>query len=156
IIQIMKLFSLLVAFFFFCGCNCKKAITPFDEGAVNLDKLPILVFEARTRGYFKKITIEEGRIYVQTAREAKPVYWELAKEDYKQLSLLYQKINVKSLAELVAPTEKRFYDAEPFASFFVISQDSTYKTPDFDAGFPPAHIEKIVKKMVEIAEKLNR
>jgi len=150
----MKAVTFLVAFFFFFSCNCKKEVVAEKE--VSTNKLPILIFEAHTRGYFKNITVEEGKIYVQTAREAKPVYWQIAKDDYNQLSLLFQKITIEKLPDLVAPTEKRFYDAEPFANFSVIASDSTYRTPDFDAGFPPKDIEKLVKKMVEIADKLNK
>jgi hypothetical protein len=167
----MKLITILSTLLItLTSCNCQKKAT--DAGLVgeksentivsekpsamteNQD-LPLIVYESSSRGYFRMITIEGRRIYVQSARAAKPVFWELKPEDYKAIENDYKAINVKELPNLKAPSEKRFYDAAPITSLKVTIGEDIFLTPDFDGGTPPAHIEKLVNTLLRIAEKLN-
>lgn len=153
------------------SCNCqKKALEAEQNNALEANKiaqndidmkainqeLPLIEYESMSRGYFRKITIDGGRIYVQSAREAKPAYWELKPEDLKAIHAAYSEIDVTKLADLKAPTEKRFYDGAPITNLIVTKGSDVYRTTDFDGGFPPSYIENLVNTILEVAEKLNK
>jgi len=63
------------------------------------------------------------------------------------------KLDLDKIPTLEAPTEKRFYDGAPITNLEVIKANQSYKTTDFDGGFPPAYIEELVSKILEIADK---
>lgn len=153
------------------SCNCQKNAVEANQsnsleatkvGQNDMDmktinqELPLIEYTSLSRGYFKKITIDSGRIYVQTAREGKPAFWELKPEDLNAIQLAYDEIDVTKLPELKAPSEKRFYDGAPITNLTVTRGTDVYKTTDFDGGFPPSYIEKLVNTILEVAEKLNR
>jgi hypothetical protein len=50
------------------------------------------------------------------------------------------------------PTQKRFYDGAAIANLKIRYQEKNYETTDFDHGFPPAAIEKLVNKIVSLAK----
>ena len=56
------------------------------------------------------------------------------------------KLDFEKIPTLKAPTEKRFYDGAPITNLEVIKTNQSYKTTDFDGGFPPAYIEELVNK----------
>ncbi|WP_445714443.1 hypothetical protein [Flavobacterium sp.] len=158
----------LVAFFFslmsfFTSCKCNKMATQNDAIANNKESelvlqtsnLPKLVYQETSRGGFRKISINEGVIYVVSAQGAKPVYWMLKKEDNQKLLDLYKKIALDKINSLKAPTEKRFYDGAPIANISFIIENQTYTSTDFDGGFPPKEIEAFINELILIAEKLN-
>lgn len=167
----MKLITILSTLLItFASCNCQKKATDTVLVGENSEKtivsekpstmsenqeLPLIVYESSSRGFFRMITIEGKRIYVQSAREAKPVFWELKAEDYEAIQNDYKTINVEELPNLKAPSEKRFYDAAPITSLKITKGEKEFLTPDFDGGTPPAHIEKLVNTLLRIAKKLN-
>jgi hypothetical protein len=59
---------------------------------------------------------------------------------------------LEELPKLKYPTQKRFYDGAAIANLKIRYQDKDYETVDFDHGFPPAEIEKIVNKIVSLAK----
>jgi hypothetical protein len=155
------------------SCNCQKKIVDATEGRQNekseivaLEQketimqvnqgLPLIEYESNSRGFFKKITIDNGRIYVQTAREAKPAFWELKKTDLSAIETAYRTVDVVKLSSLKAPTEKRFYDGAPITNLRITKNKEVYQTTDFDGGFPPKEIENLVNVLLDVAEKLNK
>jgi len=64
----------------------------------------------------------------------------------------FQQVNLKDLASLKDPTQKRFYDGAAVAHLKVRYQKTDYETVDFDHGNPPAAIEKLVTKLIAIAK----
>ena len=161
----MKLFALVFSLMgFFTSCKCNKAIVQEEAKVVNTESnleeqflnLPVVVYQETTRGFYREITIREGKIFVVTARGAKPAFWELKKEDYKKLLDLYQKIDLKGLSSLKDPTQKRFYDGAPIATLSFSGEKETYTSSEFDGGFPPKEIEAFVNELIAVAEKLNK
>ena len=144
---------------FFLGCNCKKATsmtnyTTNDSMAI-LQELPILIYDSHTRGFYKLITIENGKISVLTTREGQPISKALSASELDALKRLVSNLDLNKIPTLEAPTEKRFYDGAPITNLEVIKANQSYKTTDFDGGFPPAYIEELVNKILEIADKLE-
>jgi hypothetical protein len=161
----MKLVALVFSMMsFFTSCKCNKTLVQEEAKVVNTESnlgeqvsnLPVVVYQETTRGMFREITVREGKIFVITARGAKPAFWELKKEDYKKLLDLYQKIDLKSLSSLKDPTQKRFYDGAPIATLSFTNEKDTYTSSEFDGGFPPKEIEAFVNELIVVAEKLNK
>ena len=161
----MKLLALVFSMMsFFTSCKCNKATVQEESKIVNtasnlehqILNLPVVVYQETTRGMYRKISINEGKIFVVTAHGAKPAFWELKKEDYNNLLNLFQKIDLNGLSSLKDPTQKRFYDGAPIAILTFTDEKSTYSSPEFDGGFPPKEIEAFVNELIAVAEKLNK
>ncbi|ESU22069.1 hypothetical protein FCR2A7T_05420 [Flavobacterium cauense R2A-7] len=115
--------------------------------------LPVLEYEANTRGFFRKITVDNKTIAVINVRDGKPTTTHISDADWNELVTLYKSVNKDGLATLKAPSEKRFYDGAPIANFRVVTKEKTFESAAFDGGNPPAEIEKIVNKLIAIADK---
>ena len=150
------------------SCNCQKKATETTLTAQNETKelstseknekmainqsLPVLVYESMSRGYFKKITIENAQVAVQNAREEMATITKISSEEMKMLEEAYKAIDVKELPNLKAPTEKRFYDGAPITNLEVKISDQIYRSADFDGGTPPAEIKNLIDTILKIAE----
>ena len=152
------LFSTLLVLVAMVSCNCQKATTSqsnltSNETMKQTQEIPVLEYEALTRGSYHKITIENNKVMVILGRGAKPIAFDITSEDLVNLAELYSKVDKEGLQNLKAPTEKRFYDGAAIAHFRVIEGDKTYESCAFDGGFPPAEIKEIVDKIIEVSEK---
>lgn len=153
------------------SCNCQKKATDTamitsndktetvssankEDMTIN-QTLPVLVYESMSRGYFKKITIENNTVSVQNTRDEFPKAVAISSTDMKLLEEAYKGINPKELSGLKSPTEKRFYDGAPITNLEVKQGEETYRSSDFDGGFPPAEIEKLVNTILKIADKIK-
>jgi ABC-type uncharacterized transport system auxiliary subunit len=161
----MKAITLLAALTItLASCNCQKKATETNnltavepnnsQTAMNQESaLPVLEYEANTRGFFRKITVDNKTIAVINVRDGKPSITKISDADWNELVTLYKSVNKDGLATLKAPSEKRFYDGAPIANFRVVSKEKTFESAAFDGGNPPAEIEKIVNKLIAIADK---
>lgn len=154
----MKAITLLAATLVtFSSCNCQKKAAEknnlISETTMKQETSPILEYEANTRGFYKKITAANQTIAVIKERDGKPTTTKISNADWNELVTLYKSVNKEGLATLKAPSEKRFYDGAAIGSFRVITQESTFESSAFDAGNPPAEIEKIVNKLIAIGDK---
>jgi hypothetical protein len=55
------------------------------------------------------------------------------------------KLDLENLTNLKAPTEKRFYDGAAIANLKIIYNGKIYQSSDFDHGFPPMQIKRVVE-----------
>ena len=152
------------------SCNCQKKttetamatstektetmISETKEGKT-AQKFPILVYESMSRGYYKKITVENNSISVQNTREELAKTKSLTEEELATIEKAYKGIDVKELPNLKAPSEKRFYDGAPITNLEVRMDDHIYRSTDFDGGTPPKEIEELINTILEIADKTN-
>lgn len=153
------------------SCNCQKKTTETTLTAQNETKeqstseknekmtinqtIPVLIYESMSRGYFKRIAIEKGRVSVQNVRGEEPKTAAITANEMKMLEEAFKGINPKELATLKAPTEKRFYDGAPITNLQVKEGEETFSTSDFDGGFPPAEIKDLVEAILKIADKIK-
>lgn len=153
------------------SCNCQKKATDTTLASQtektevdNFEKnetmtisqtVPVLVYESMSRGYFKKITVENSKVSVQNTREEEPKVAKISTSEMKMLEEAYKGINPKEFASLKAPTEKRFYDGAPITNLTVKQGEESFTTPDFDGGTPPAQIDKLVTAILKIADKIK-
>lgn len=154
----MKVITLLAAMTItFASCNCQKTAAEKNnltsESTMKQELTPVLEYEANTRGFYNKITVANQTITVIKERDGKPTETKISDADWSELLSLYKAVKKEGLATLKAPTEKRFYDGAPIANFRVITKDNAFESAAFDGGYPPAEIEKIVNKLIEIADK---
>ena len=154
----MKAITLLAATMVtFSSCNCQKTAAEKNnltsESTMKQEMVPILEYEANTRGFYNKITAANQTIAVIKERDGLPTETKISDADWSELISLYKSVNKEGLSTLKAPSEKRFYDGAAIGSFRVITKEATFESSAFDAGNPPAEIEKIVNKLIAIADK---
>jgi ABC-type uncharacterized transport system ATPase subunit len=114
-----------------------------------------LVYTANTRGFYQKITIQNQMVYISKDRNAKGKgeSKKLSDKDWKELVGYFQTIKLDDIPKLKDPTQQRFYDGAAIANLKVTYQEKEYMTTDFDHGFPPAEIKKIVDKIVSFGKQ---
>ena len=62
---------------------------------------------------------------------------------------------MEKVPTLKDPTQKRFYDGAAIANLKIRYKNKDYQTSDFDHGFPPVEIEKVVNKIVAMGQKIE-
>ena len=124
-----------------------------SKGCVNQPKQDFskstLTYTAETRGYFNQIIITNNTVYISKDRETRlpSVQITLSKEQQKKVLSYLKAIDVAQLAQLKAPTEKRFYDGAAIGNLSISHNQETYSTSGFDHGNPPVEIEQLVTLM---------
>ena len=151
---------LLVSFFALLGCNCqKKAMEESKETSktttVKQYDLPRIEYVANTRGFYEKIVIENKMVWVSKVRDAKDLGEPVAISDdvNKELASYLKAVNLDQLATYKDPTQKRFYDGAAMAQLKITVDGKEYQTTNFDHGYPPIEIEKLVNKITSFGLK---
>ena len=114
-----------------------------------------LQYTATTRGFFQKIIIINQKATISRDRngEKSPEEITISDKDWKEIIGYFEKIDLEKVPTLKDPTQKRFYDGAAIANLKIRYQDKNYETTDFDNGFPPAEIEKLVNKIVSLGKQ---
>ena len=153
----MKAFAILVSILITCvSCNCQKKAT---ESANAVDKQAQselqLEYVANTRGFYQKITVQNQQVFVSNDRNSldKGIETKISGADWDELMSCFETIKLAQLSALKAPTEKRLYDGAAIANLKLTYKGTQYQTPDFDHGFPPVQIEKLVNKIISFVKK---
>ncbi|UUC46350.1 hypothetical protein [Flavobacterium cerinum] len=158
----MRLVTLLAAVIITCtGCNCAQKKTTdvtATENKLTMEQQqgnPVFEYDASSRGFYRKIVLENKELRVTKSRgdQELPTVIKLSDTEWNEIMTSFKKLDLKTVSELKAPTEKRFYDGAAMANFTIRAGNETYTVPTFDHGFPPAAIEKIVNKLNELADK---
>ena len=114
-----------------------------------------LQYSASTRGFFLKIVVINQKATISRDRngEKSPEEITISDKDWKEIIGYFEKIDLEKMPTLKDPTQKRFYDGAAIANLKIRYQDKNYETTDFDNGFPPAEIEKLVNKIVSLGKQ---
>ena len=114
-----------------------------------------LQYSASTRGFFLKIVVINQKATISRDRngEKSPEEITISDKDWKEIIGYFEKIDLEKVPTLKDPTQKRFYDGAAIANLKIRYQDKNYETTDFDNGFPPAEIEKLVNKIVSLGKQ---
>jgi hypothetical protein len=143
----MKLFTVILLSIFL-GKSC--------TGQTKNDlKTAVLEYTANTRGFYQKITVQNQMVSISKDRSGndKPVSIKISDKDWKELVGYFDTVELDSLATLKAPSQKRFHDGAAIANLKVTHKDKIYETADFDHGFPPGAIKKLVVKINSFAKE---
>ena len=114
-------------------------------------------YEASSRGYYSKITFEKRTISISKERNSilEPEVKNINTKDWNYLVGCLKKVNLKKLSDYKDPTQDRFFDGAPIASLKIIYKGKEYQSASFDHGTPPVEIEKLVAKIISLAETNN-
>ena len=138
--------AILLATLLFVGTSCssKKVAEVSTNG--NYETL-VIQYEANTRGFYQKLIVQNHTISSTNDRngEKNPIVQRISDADWNALIFEFNKVDLEGLPNLKAPTEKRFYDGAAIAGLKIIFKDKKFETTDFDHGFPPIEIKKIVE-----------
>jgi hypothetical protein len=135
---------LLLTIFMMTGCSSQKKSDMTST---------VIEYSAMSRGYYKKIVVQNQTVSVTNKRDAQAVENTIKKTDWDKIIAEFEKINVESIPTLKAPTEKRFYDGAAIGNLKITQNQKTYETPGFDNGFPPKEIEKLVNLLTDFAKE---
>ena len=124
------------------------------DSGINQDAVSI-VYSAQSRGTYKYITINKKMVSVTNKRGTKPTTKSCDENDWNNLIKELNKVDIKNIPNLKAPTEARFYDGAAIANLKIIYNGETYETPSFDHGAPPKEIEALVKEILSIAKNIE-
>ena len=113
-----------------------------------------LQYSATTRGFFQKTVVINQKATISRDRNGEkfPQEITISDKDWKEIIGYFEKIDLEKVPTLKDPTQKRFYDGAAIANLKIRYQDKNYETTDFDHGFPPAEIEKLVNKIVSLGK----
>jgi hypothetical protein len=141
----MKIVTLIASFLFVCmGCNSTKStMKPTKQ---NYETLAI-EYVANTRGFYQKLVVQNHTVSSSNDRNGKksPIVQKISDTNWKALISEINKVDLAVLPNLKAPTEKRFYDGAAIAILKITLDGKTYETTNFDHGFPPTEIQKVVE-----------
>lgn len=135
---------LLLTIFMMTGCSSQKKTDMTST---------VIEYSAMSRGYYKKIVVQNQTVSVTNKRDAQAVENTIKKTDWDKIVAEFEKINLESIPTLKAPTEKRFYDGAAIGNLKITQNQKTYETPGFDNGFPPKEIEKLVNLLTDFAKE---
>lgn len=135
---------LLLTIFMMTGCSSQKKADMTST---------VIEYSAISRGYYKKIVVQNQTVSVTNKRDAQAVENTIKKTDWDKIIAEFEKINLESIPTLKAPTEKRFYDGAAIGNLKITQNQKTYETPGFDNGFPPKEIEKLVNLLTDFAKE---
>ncbi len=135
------IFTIFLTLFLAKSCTNDE----FDTAIVN--------YEASSRGFYKKIKIEDKKLYVTNERDGEPTEVSLSKKEWNELVDAFKEINLEGMASLKAPTDKRLYDGAAHANISITLKGKTYTTEGFDHGYPPIEIENLINKLIFLTIK---
>jgi hypothetical protein len=140
----MRILSFLSALLFVLGsCNSQK-----NGVGTSIEMKDIEIqYEANTRGFYNKLVLKNATISSTNDRDGKenPIVQNVSEVDWNALIQELNKVDLENLPNLKAPTEKRFYDGAAIANLKIVHKGNTYQTTDFDHGFPPMQIKRVVE-----------
>ena len=140
----MRILSLLSVLLFVLGsCNSQKNAIGTSIEMKDIE----IQYEANTRGFYNKLVLKNATISSTNDRDGKenPIVQKVTDVDWSALNDEINKVDLENLPNLKAPTEKRFYDGAAIANLKIIYKGNTYQTTDFDHGFPPMQIKRVVE-----------
>jgi hypothetical protein len=143
----MKLFKLLFVSLFFSIATYGQTLGENEYAKIE--------YKSFSRGFFRKVKLENHMIYTVNTRKDK--YQKLAKKtsfgDWKEVYDAFRSIDLSQIQNLKSPTEKRFYGGAPEASVTITFNGKEYVSSDFDEGFPPQEIKKLVEKIIYLGKE---
>jgi hypothetical protein len=140
----MKIVSFLFLFLVVLGsCNSQKNALGNNHIIKDIE----IQYEANTRGFYQKLVLKNATVSSTKDRNGieNPIVQKVSQADWIALMQELNKIDLENLPNLKAPTEKRFYDGAAIANLKIIYKGKTYQTSNFDHGFPPMELKRVVE-----------
>lgn len=101
-----------------------------------------IVFNAQTRGSLVNITVSDYTVFYKTHGNSKT--YAINASQRKELEALINKLNIKNISELKAPSNKRAFDGALRATLAIKIGETNYVSSEFDDDNPPEEIKAII------------
>ena len=124
--------------------------TSFSQESMNDLKIG---YVASLRGFYQKIEVSQALLVTHIDRKGdKSDSIKLNTGKWNEITALVNKIKLKSLPYLKAPSEKRMYDGAPHAQLKIALGDRIYESSGFDHGNPPNDIKALIDYIVDLTK----
>lgn len=110
-------------------------------------------YSAVSRGLYKTVVVKNQTVSITNARGGEALESKIDTAKWNKIVSEFEKINLDSIPNLKAPTEKRFYDGAAIGNLKITQNQKTYETKGFDNGFPPKEIEKLVNLLTDFTKE---
>jgi hypothetical protein len=141
----MKIISLLLLVICIgTGCSSQKKA---DMTSTQIE------YSAVSRGLYKTVVVKNQTVSITNTRGGEAVESKIDTAKWNKIVSEFEKINLDSIPNLKAPTEKRFYDGAAIGNLKITQNQKTYETKGFDNGFPPKEIEKLVNLLTDFTKE---
>lgn len=119
-------------------------------------KITQIEYQAISRGFYYKASVNADHINLQPSRNAKEISVVCAKKDWKALQKECNNINLSTIENLKAPSDKFTYDGAASAHITVTVGKKQYISNNFDHGNPPKEIAPLVNLILSLAESVEK
>ena len=120
-------------------------------------KINAITYEETSRGYQKKISLTAKRIALFKNHETKATATKNCENsDWEQLSQLCNTFVHAEMQEWEAPTQKRLHDGAAHTTITISTGANYYTSNSFGAGAPPAKLEALTNRILELAKSLDK
>lgn len=141
----MKIISLLLLVICIgTGCSSQKKA---DMTSTEIE------YSAVSRGLYKTVVVKNQTVSITNTRGGEAIESKIDTAKWNKIVSEFEKINLDSIPNLKAPTEKRFYDGAAIGNLKITQNQKTYETKGFDNGFPPKEIEKLVNLLTDFTKE---
>jgi hypothetical protein len=141
----MKIISLLLLVICIgTGCSSQKKT---DMTSTEIE------YSAVSRGLYKTVVVKNQTVSITNTRGGEAVESKIDTAKWNKIVSEFTKVNLDSIPNLKAPTEKRFYDGAAIGNLKITQNQKTYETKGFDNGFPPKEIEKLVNLLTDFTKE---
>lgn len=137
-----KLFLLLAIISISFSCVSQKDNQEFSIKEV--------ILNAHTRGAMENISFLENTITLKNHNTNKTNT--ISKEQKNKLINLAKSLDLPSISELIAPSDKRHSDGTLHASLTIKTSNTSYKSSDFDYDNPPKELKEIINFLKELSK----
>ncbi|CAL2089997.1 hypothetical protein [Tenacibaculum sp. 190524A02b] len=117
-----------------------KNITGFDE----------IIYRASTRGTSIMVKVHPNK--VQFKNNEKDNEFKISNYNQKKIVNLLNKLNLKEIHNLKAPTNNRASDKSLHATITINTNGKTYKSATFDADNPPKELKSLLKEVCSLGK----
>lgn len=110
-------------------------------------------YEVISRGFYQKMKVsKETFVYSEDRTEKMSNTVKISNKQWREIVNLADKIKLKELSSLKAPSEKRKFDGAAFAKLKVFTNDKEYVSSNFDHGNPPLEIKGLVENIIALSQ----
>lgn len=105
-------------------------------------------YNAATRGSSILIIVATSKVIYTSNTENKEIA--LSEIQWNKIKELTSKIELETISNLEAPSNKRYTDRALIGSLTITKDDEIYESSTFDHGNPPIELKKLIDSLFEI------
>jgi heat shock protein HslJ len=143
--------SIILLFAISLQCKTSETVNKKDKTTVQEHTDFKVAYKATSRHFLLDIKVDDSLVSVLNHNDSIAKISPTNKAITSTILKMLDTLDLATLPSLVAPGQKRFYDAKAAASLSVQQNDKTYTATDFDHGNPPAAIKELCDYIIDLA-----